>query len=361
MTRFPLSRRSVTAGLAAGLATGLTLPRRASAQLAEELEEELRAGLWSEGPDLPIRVQEIYPAELDGHVFVVGGLSPDTGAAGIGASARVFAWHPDTPDWEEHASLPAASHHANCVAHEGRILAIGGFVVSPAGLWTMTPSVMVYDPATRVWDLGPELPHPQAEAVAGILDGMVHLAAGRGNEGGDNGQYADHHDTAAHLVLDPAGGRWETAAPVPSPRNSAAGAVLEGRLHIVGGRTMDGGNMPDHDVYLPDEDRWEALAPLPQPAAGPHGAGGLAMAALGGRLYVFGGEWFNDGGGVYHQVWAWSPGTDAWEEMAPMPLPRHGLGAVTLVDRIATIGGAAQSGARATSDAVQVFEPPLPV
>jgi N-acetylneuraminic acid mutarotase len=308
-----------------------------------------------------MRLQEIYPAELDGQVFVVGGLSPDAGAEGIAATDRVFAWHPDSPDWEEHTPQPFASHHANCVGVEGHVFAIGGFTPSPAGAWAITQVVTIYDPIARIWEMGPELPQPQAEAVAGVLGGRVHLAAGRGNSGGANGDYNDHHDIADHLVLDPASGRWETAAPVPSPRNSAAGAVLGGRLHIVGGRTMAGGNIPDHDVYLPDEDRWASLAPLPQPAAGPRGAGGLAMAALGGRLYVFGGEWFSDGGGVYYQVWSWSPEADSWEEMAPMPLPRHGLGAVSMVDRIATVGGAAQAGARATTAAVQIFAPPLPV
>ncbi len=354
MTRSRITRRALARGLASGLAAGLALPRLARAQ-------PLGAGVWSEGPELPIRLQEVYPADLDGEVFVVGGLSPDTGQPGVLPSQRVFGWRPGAMGWEEHAPLPFASHHANCVAFDGRLLAIGGFVPSPAGAWTITASVMVYEPVARVWDLGPELPAPQAEAVAGVIGGRIHLAAGRGSGGADNGDYNDHADTAEHLVFDPAAGRWERAAPVPSPRNSAAGAVLDGRLHMVGGRMMQGGNIPDHDVYLPDEDRWRPLAPLPEPAEGPRGAGGLAMAALGGQLFVFGGEWFGDGGGVYRQVWAWSPDRDTWEEMAPMPLPRHGLGAVALIDRIATIGGAARAGAQETTAAVEVFEPPLPV
>ena len=69
--------------------------------------------------------------------------------------------------------------------------------------------------------------------------------------------------------------------------------------------------------YDPDTDAWTTLAPLPQPS------GGLAGAALNGTLYVFGGEYFSDGGGVYEHTWAYDPQADAWTELPPMRTPRH--------------------------------------
>ncbi|WP_420871256.1 kelch repeat-containing protein [Marinicauda algicola] len=98
--------------------------------------------------------------------------------------------------------------------------------------------------------------------------------------------------------------------------------------------------------------------PLPAPEAGPRGAGGLAAAALGGTVYVFGGEWFDAaGGGVYSQVWAYDGAEDRWREATRMPTPRHGLGALTLGDAIYTIGGAAQAGGSETTASVEVFRP----
>ena len=65
-----LSRRQALAGLGAAGAA-LSLDARALAQGAGT------GSLWRAGPDLPMRVQEIYPSVLDEVIYVAGGLSPD--------------------------------------------------------------------------------------------------------------------------------------------------------------------------------------------------------------------------------------------------------------------------------------------
>jgi hypothetical protein len=97
---------------------------------------------------------------------------------------------------------------------------------------------------------------------------------------------------------------------LPTARNSAASVVIGDNWHIVGGRTVSGGNTPAHDVYDANEDRWRPAAPMPQ------GQGGLAAAALGGKLYAFGGEYFDNGGGVYPESWAYEPTTDRLDRAA---------------------------------------------
>ena len=120
---------------------------------------------------------------------------------------------------------------------------------------------------------------------------------------------------------------------------------------------MSGGNTPVHEVYDPASNSWTMAAPLPLPSRGPRGSGGLAAASVGDTLYVFGGEWFEDGGGVYEEVWAWRADSDSWEAAGTMPTPRHGLGALSLDGAIYTIGGAAQRGAVETSAKIVVFRP----
>ncbi len=159
-------------------------------------------------------------------------------------------------------------------------------------------------------------------------------------------------------MLPPGSDAWTTVAPAPTARNSAAGAVLDGKLHVIGGRTVNGGNTPVHEVYDQTEDRWETAAPLPRPQAGPRGSGGLAAAAMNGRIFVFGGEWFSpSGGGIYDQVWAYDPAADAWSEAGTMPTPRHGLGAIRIAETVYTIAGAAAVGGNQTSAAVEAFSP----
>jgi N-acetylneuraminic acid mutarotase len=67
------------------------------------------------------------------------------------------------------------------------------------------------------------------------------------------------------------------------------------------------------------------------------------------QLWVFGGEFFQQGGGVFSKVWSYSPLNNSWQQQGEMPLPRHGLGAVTLDDAIYIIGGATAAGLKQTS------------
>ncbi|MEO1037989.1 MAG: kelch repeat-containing protein [Pseudomonadota bacterium] len=348
-----LTRRQALTGIAA---TGFAAAC-APAQDAAPSPADLMPG-WRSAPDLPIRVQEIYPAVHDGALFVAGGLSPDIGGGRIGLSDRVFSLLPGATRWRELPRLPVATHHPNCVSFGGAVFAIGGFTARQGGAWSMSDQVRVFDFERNQWRAGPDLPTPYAETVAAAVGVNLHLVTGRRPAGMTNANWSDHADSNAHLVLEPGTSVWRTRAPAPTARNSAAGAVLGGRLHVIGGRTVSGGNSDAHEVYDAERDGWDRLAPLPQPEAGPRGAGGLAAAELGGRLYAFGGEWFdNSGGGVYAQVWAYDPVADAWQEIGRMPTPRHGLGAVTLQGAIYTIGGAAAAGGNLTSAAVEVLEP----
>lgn len=350
-----LSRRAALTGLGASLVTAACARGQDSA--GPDIGAALSEG-WTAGAALPIRVQEIYPAALSGAIYLAGGLSPDVGTGRIGVSDRVFSLEPGAAQWRERARLPLPIHHPNLVALEDDIYAVGGFTGANGGIWTMSAGVLVYSPRRNRWTRGPQMPAPYAETVAAAIDDRLHVVTGRRPGGQTNADWSDHADTNAHIVLDGASGNWTTAAPAPTARNSAAGAVLDGRLHVVGGRTVTGGNTPAHEVYDPATDRWETAAPLPQPEAGPRGAGGLAASALNGRLYAFGGEWFDSsGGGVYDQVWSYDPGADAWTQAGVMPTPRHGLGALELNGSIHTIGGAARAGGNQTSAAVEVFTP----
>ncbi|WP_440959503.1 Kelch repeat-containing protein [Oceanicaulis sp. LC35] len=345
-----LSRRETFTGIGAG-ALALTLAGRGMAQESPE-------ALWRDGPDLPMRVQEIYPAVLDDVIYVAGGLSPDVGGGRIGVSDRVFSLAPDAVSWRERPRLPVPLHHPNLVGLEGLVYAVGGFTAQTGGLWAMSEGVRVFDPDRNRWRNGPAMPQPYAETVAVAINGRLHVVTGRRPAGLSNKAWGDHADTNAHIVLDPAAQVWTTAAPAPTARNSAAGAELNGRLHVVGGRTVSGGNTPAHEAYDPQSDSWEVRAPLPQPEAGPRGAGGLACASVEGALYVFGGEWFdNSGGGVYAQVWRYDPQSDSWSDMGRMPTPRHGLGAVTVRNVIATIAGAAQPSGNQTTAKLDWFTP----
>mgnify|MGYP001799344901 CR=1 FL=1 len=305
--------------------------------------------VWRAGPSLPFAVQEIYPALHQGQIHVAGGFVSD-GETISGATDRHLVLDRQQGTWTDAAPLPSARHHPNLISFQNRLLAIGGFEVrSEAAVWVMQAGVWAFD--GEEWSDAPTLPQPNGESVLGILNNRVHTCGGRNPSGPSNASWNDHSDIADHFVLTELDGAWDTAAPLPTARNSAAAATIGSDWHVVGGRTVTGGNTSVHEVYDASEDRWRAAAPMPQ------GQGGLAAAAIHGKLYAFGGEFFDNGGGVYPQAWVYDPDRDAWAAIPDMPHPRHGLGAVAIDDEIYVIGGALEVGGSKTSKLVEIFTP----
>ena len=329
-------RRLLQAGAVAGIAS-----------LAPRAMANERPG-WRDGPSLPVPVQEIYPCLHEGRIHVAGGfVAADGRITGPTAAHHVLdvasgAWQAGTP-------LPVARHHPQLVSFSGSLYCIGGFESHQAGAWQMKRDVWRYAGEDEGWVASPEMPAPNGESVVGILGRNLHVVGGRQPSGTRNLDWNDHTDTGAHWVFD--GTAWGDAAPLPTPRNSAAGIVADGRLHVVGGRTVSGGNTPVHEVYDHWSDRWERLAPMPK------AQGGLAAGVVGDRLYAFGGEFFNNGGGVYREAWEYDTIEDRWRAIADMPKPRHGLGGVTVGNDIYLIGGARQRGGSQTSAAVEIYRP----
>lgn len=311
---------------------------------------------WTTAPAAPWGLQEIHAAVRDRSVVVAGGMRSAaddrlrfetlSGTAILDAAAGT---------WERGPDLPAARHHLALATAGGAVHGYGGFVGE-----SLRDGFRFHDDVFALrggrWSRAGRMPVPLGETVAGTLEGRVHLVTGslHDPEEGPSGQSGEH------LVHDPADGTWSRARPAPTARSSAAGAVLDGRLYVVGGRRRAAGgfeNLGALERYDPETDRWEELRPLPRPA------GGLAGAALDGVLHCFGGERFGPGGGeVFGTAWAYRPDTDEWREMPPMPTPRHGLAAAAVDGRIHAIGGnTAPAVGAATSSTVETLVPADPV
>ena len=306
-------------------------------------------GAWTTAAELPLRVQEIYPCLHEGLLWVAGGFSPDVPAAQQDISDSVVRFDIDNGRWSNGPSLPEPRHHGFLVSTGRDLFLFGGFVAANGGRWSSSRDVMML--ADDGWSLVATLPAAQSETVAAVNGARVHLAGGR-SPGRENANWGDQRDVATHQVFDPETGRTATLAPLPKARNSAASFLIDGKWHVVGGRNVGGGNSARHDVYDFEDDTWRQAAPLPQ------AQGGLAAASIGNRGYVFGGEYFSPGdGGVYAEVWDYDADADRWHEAPAMPVPRHGLGAVTVGDDIYVVAGATSPGGVGTSNRMSVFTP----
>lgn len=336
-----ITRRTALASGAATLASGcMQSPLAAPAMLA---------GCWSSHAPLPIAVQEIYPAAHAGIIHICGGLLGENGRV-VGVGRDHVAYDPARGTYAALGPLPSPRHHPHAISHKGRLYLFGGFGTNPGAVnWIMSDEAMAYDHGS--WTNLAKSPGPNAEVVATSLGDQIHIVGGRAPKGAANLAYGDHADTDRHFVFDPVANSWSTAAPALTARNSAAGGVIDGLWHVAGGRHVVDGPSDAHEVYDAKEDRWRAAAPMPKGS----GAGGNAAGVLNGQLYVFGGEYFHDGGKVHAEVWRYDPKADAWHAATPMPTPRHGLGALTIGDAIWLVGGAKKPSGVETTDAVERF------
>ncbi len=288
---------------------------------------------WVDLPPLPEPRQEVGVAELDGEIYVIGGIAENRAA--VGAVERFSV---RTNEWEVIAPLPddVRLHHVGAASAAGRVYAIGGLNSTFRGVDT----VFAFSPESGEWEPVASLNRARGAMGVATAGGKIYAA------GGQSGalSFADLE------VYDPAVDAWEVLTEMPTARNHLAAVAIGGIIYAAGGRAgaLSGGAL---ESFNPTTGEWTELAPLPTKRAG------IAAAAFAGKMFVFGGEGNPENArGIFSEVEVYDPAKDEWEERAPMPNPRHGIGAAVVGIRIHIPGGAPSQGF-STTDAHDALVP----
>ncbi|WDD97502.1 Kelch repeat-containing protein [Thalassomonas actiniarum] len=309
---------------------------------------------WSQGDALNTPVQEIYPSVFNGEIYVAGGFVPSNSPVffGLAPSNQVYIYAPDKNSWRYGTKLPAARHHLGMASNSQYLYGIGGFYGSKGNAWQAKDNVYKLAANGKAWQSGPSLPIPLAESVYAAHAEHIHVIGGKTFD-----KLARRNiDTNSHFVLVD-NQHWQKAAPATMARNSAACAVLDNKIFVIGGRKagIKAQNIQFAEMYDTKGDKWEAIKPLPAALAG------LTAVALNGKIVVAGGEAFGPNGNwrtgkAFSQIWSYDPVKDSWTQELNMPQPRHGHGAVTLNDKMYIIGGAAKVGPQETLSSLLIME-----
>lgn len=283
---------------------------------------------WTRLADMPSGVAKFGVAALANRIHVVGGYDTRRG---------VMVYDIASNTWSAGPALPRGTDNVVAVATDSRLYAIGGEAAT---------ALQVLDPAAGAWSAGPTLPLVRFASAAAVVGTRLHVV------GGWNYSNTASASVATQLVFDPASQAWSAGAPLATARNASAAAVLDGRLHVIGGRSpgiraTDQQSLASMEIYTPSTDSWAAGTPLPAARAS------LAAVALGGRLYAFGGE--STPGGVSDAVARYDPATRAWTTLTPMPYRAHGLGAVVVGSAIYVMGGFGGSSDAVGTESVALY------
>jgi N-acetylneuraminic acid mutarotase len=144
-------------------------------------------------------------------------------------------------------------------------------------------------------------------------------------------------------------GNWTQMKPIPQGANEVIGAAVGGRLYVYGGERVHtqhvygGVNLRTQPLgmFSAYDPKTDTWTRLkPNPVPVHHGA----AAAIGKKFYVFGGFRLPDTGriGWYPEdkAWVYDTETQIWSELPPMPTPRGAHAAVSVDNKIYVIGGA---------------------
>ena len=126
-----------------------------------------------------------------------------------------------------------------------------------------------------------------------------------------------------------------TAAPIPNGIvQSTAVAAGSGNLYLIGGGTGFGPDTRIDQVWAfdPSANGWSRKADVPSPGVGTNFG---AAAALGGRIYVFGGINSPQGFPVAHRaLWIYNVATDTWSRGSDLPIENFGAAVAVLGGQI---------------------------
>jgi N-acetylneuraminic acid mutarotase len=281
-------------------------------------------GRWTQLSPMPTARQEVAVAAQGGLVWVMGGF------AGNGEPVATVETFDPAPDlWETRTSLPVPLHHAGAAVVGERLFVIGGYTGGRIR-WTASDAVYEFVAGREAWEPRATMPTPRGGLAIAVLNGRVHALGGSGERVSN-----------AHEVYDPAANRWSAANAMPTARDHLAAVAFQNHVWALGGRaSFVGEQFANVEIYDPATDSWRTGIPLPV------GRGGLAATALPDRILVFGGEAPLQ---IFNATEMWEVSGQRWIAKEPMPTPRHGIGAVVVDGRVFVPAGGTRPGLAATS------------
>lgn len=176
------------------------------------------------------------------------------------------------------------------------------------------------------WELGSDMPVSKTEITGALLDGKIYVIGG-----------ADYREDGALNtveIYDPEDDEWTEGTPLPYDLDHAPSVIYDGKIYVVGGFLQDKITTDKMLVYNPVTDQWTEGTPLPEPRCC------HVAEVVYGTIYVISGLDFDHN--PVASTFAYNIKNDTWVEKSPMPVqngPKHHAASAVVDGKIYVIGG----------------------
>ena len=246
---------------------------------------------WERLTDMPTVRSEPMTAVVDGKIYVMGGyVGKDNQGVNLKHLKAVEMYDPETDTWvrKQDMSIPCKEFGIGVVA--GKIYAIGGYV-HPRDQKPEAPLridlVEVYDPASDTWTKRSDMPTRRSEVKTAVVQNAIYAIGGVGwpQVGNHGGPFLGTIE-----VYEPRINRWTKKPDMPNLRARFSTVVVGGKIYLIGGFTVQAGGatvgewFASTEVYDPIMEKWHLIPEVPTVRLP------FAVAAVNGKIYVFGGD-----------------------------------------------------------------------
>jgi N-acetylneuraminic acid mutarotase len=307
----------------------------------------LAQGSWASGPAIPEGGNEVIGAVVASQILVYGGQTGDSKPVGA-----LWRFDPAAGAWTKLAGNPVPVHHGAAVGIGGKMYLFGGFRIPDSGktAWHPVADAWAYDLEKQGWEALPPMPTPRGALSAVAVGSKVYVIGGAKlpakidqSDGIVPGGPVELLGTVE--VYDTETKSWAAKTPMSLARNHHDAAHVNGKIYVVGGRVAScysngwSTNVWMNEAYDIAADSWTTLQPMPTARSG------TGIAVIDGKLHVLGGEgWIDNFGGVFRTHEVYDPATNRWSIAPRMPTARHGFATAQLGNRIYAISGVNNAG-----------------
>jgi N-acetylneuraminic acid mutarotase len=273
---------------------------------------------------LPKAVTEASGVALNNNFYILGGIGP------IAQTYSTFYCYDNQLNtWERLTDYPFRVSHAGFVSGAGKLYVAGGF--KPLGIrlrgfmfanWKPLSTLMIFDPLTKEWSKGPDMPNPRGAGGICYYDSSLYYVGGIDQ---------NKQDATTFFRYSLRTNKWETLPSMPTSRDHLRMEAVNGILYAISGRKDDlRFNLGCVEAFDLKTQTWSEKAPIPTPR------GGFGSTVCEGKIYTFGGEYVWR---CFDVIEEYDPATNKWRSLTKLPEPRHGICAGVIDNEIHLVSG----------------------